>query len=84
LQARQRNSNFGDVQASPDLSVSKTGAVAFVGSTAMHPSELYVMDSANAKPRRLTNFNAFIDGVTLGRTESIEWQGRTVFSKMVR
>jgi dipeptidyl aminopeptidase/acylaminoacyl peptidase len=41
----------------------------------MHPSELYVMNSANAKPRRLTNLNSFIDGVTLGRTESIEWQG---------
>jgi dipeptidyl aminopeptidase/acylaminoacyl peptidase len=79
LQGPARKLELGDVQASPDLSVSKTGAVAFVGSTAMHPSELYVMDSANAKPRRLTNFNAFIDGVTLGRTESIEWQGPNGF-----
>jgi dipeptidyl aminopeptidase/acylaminoacyl peptidase len=79
LQGAAKKLDLGDVQASPDLSVSKTGAVAFVGSTAMHPSELYVMDSANAKPRRLTNFNAFIDGVTLGRTESIEWQGPNGF-----
>ncbi len=79
LQGAAKKLELGDVQASPDLSVSKTGAVAFVGSTAMHPSELYVMDSANAKPRRLTNFNSFIDGVTLGRTESIEWQGPNGF-----
>lgn len=75
LQGAAKKLELGDVQASPDLSVSKTGAVAFVGSTAMHPSELYVMNSANAKPRRLTNLNSFIDGVTLGRTESIEWRG---------
>jgi dipeptidyl aminopeptidase/acylaminoacyl peptidase len=33
------------------------------------------MDSVNAKPRRLTNLNAFVDKLALGRTESIEWHG---------
>jgi dipeptidyl aminopeptidase/acylaminoacyl peptidase len=75
LQGSAKKLDLGDVQASPDLSVSKTGAVAFVGSTATHPSELYLMNSAGSKPRRLTNVNAFVDALNLGRVESIEWRG---------
>jgi dipeptidyl aminopeptidase/acylaminoacyl peptidase len=72
---------LGDVEASPDLSVSKTGAVAFVGSTATHPAELYVMESRSAKPRRLTDLNAFVESVALGRTEAVEWQGPNGFQE---
>jgi dipeptidyl aminopeptidase/acylaminoacyl peptidase len=72
---------LGDVEASPDLSVSKTGAVAFVGSTATHPGELYVMEPRSAKPRRLTDLNAFVEGVALGRTEAVEWQGPNGFQE---
>jgi dipeptidyl aminopeptidase/acylaminoacyl peptidase len=67
--------DLGDVEASAEVTVSRTGAVAFIGSTASHPDELYVMDSPDAKPRRLTNINAFVDKLALGRTESIDWQG---------
>jgi dipeptidyl aminopeptidase/acylaminoacyl peptidase len=73
--------DLGDVEANAELSVSKTGAVAFVGSTKTHPNELYVMESVNAKPRRLTDVNAFVDGLTLGRTESIQWQGPNGFKE---
>jgi dipeptidyl aminopeptidase/acylaminoacyl peptidase len=79
LQGTARKLELGEVEASPDLSVSKTGAVAFVGGTTTHPGELYVMNSVSAKPRRLTNVNAFVDGIALGRTESIEWQGPNGF-----
>ncbi len=57
------------------MSISTTGSIAFIGSTATHPGELYVLDSVNAKPRRLTDVNAFTDDLDLGRTESIEWTG---------
>ncbi len=67
------------VEVSPDLTVSKTGAVALVASTATHPNELYVLDSVGAKPRRVTNLNAFVDALTLGKTESIEWRGPNGF-----
>ncbi len=66
---------LGDVEAGADVSVANTGALAFIGSTASHPGEVYVMNSASAKPRRLTNLNAFVDKLALGRTESIDWQG---------
>jgi dipeptidyl aminopeptidase/acylaminoacyl peptidase len=86
LSGKARLLDLGDVEANDGLgtttsndttsmSVSRTGAIAFIGTTANHPSELYVLDSVNAKPRRLTNVNAFTDNLDLGRTESIEWDG---------
>lgn len=71
----QANDGLGTTtSAGPtDVSVSRKGVIAFIGSTSTHPSELYVLDSIAAKPRRLTNVNAFLDNLSLGRTESIEW-----------
>ena len=79
LQGAAKKLDLGEVQASRDLSVSKAGVVAFIGSTATHPSELYAMNSVNEKPRRLTNVNAFVDGLTLGHTEPLVWQGPNGF-----
>jgi dipeptidyl aminopeptidase/acylaminoacyl peptidase len=81
LSGAAKKLDLGDVQAHADLSVSKSGVVAFVGSTASHPDELYVMDSVTAKPRRLTDVNAFVDSLMLGRTESIAWQGPDGFQE---
>ena len=57
------------------FSFSKGGVLAFTGLTATHPAELYVMDSLRSKPRRLTHFNDFTDGLTLGRSVSVDWTG---------
>jgi dipeptidyl aminopeptidase/acylaminoacyl peptidase len=86
LSGKARLIDLGDVEANNGLgvttsddttrmSISRTGAIAFIGSTATHPGELYVLDSVSAKPRRLTDVNAFTDSLDLGRTESIEWTG---------
>lgn len=75
LSGAARQLDLGDVQAHADLSVARTGTIAFIGSTASHPSELYVMSSVNAKPRRLTNLNAFVDDLKLGRTQPLQWDG---------
>ena len=74
LSGAAKKLDLGEVEAGADVSVSKTGALAFIGSTTAHPGELYVMDSVSAKPRRLTNLNTFVDSLALGRTESVEWQ----------
>jgi len=79
LMGAAKRLDLGEVQAAPQLSVSKTGAIAFIGSTATHPDELYIMDSVNAKPRRLTDVNAFVDGLTLGGTGSVDWRGPNGF-----
>jgi dipeptidyl aminopeptidase/acylaminoacyl peptidase len=86
LSGKARLIDLGDVEANNGLgvttsddttrmSISRTGAIAFIGSTKTHPGELYILDSVNAKPRRLTDVNAFTDDLDLGRTESIEWTG---------
>lgn len=54
-----------------EASVARNGAVAIVGSTPTRPRELYLMDSVTAKPRRLTDFNAYFETLELGRSERI-------------
>ncbi len=68
--------DLGDIQPSRGApSVSNGGAIAFIGTTAGHPGELYYMASAGARPRRLTDLNAFVDSLHIGRTDSIAWRG---------
>ena len=81
LSGAAKKLDLGDVQVNPDVSVSSTGAIAFIGSTPEHPGELFVMTSTRAKPRRLTNLNGFVDSIALGRTESIEWIGPNDFKE---
>ena len=73
----EANNGLGTTTSSDttSMSVSRTGVLAFIGSTPEHPCELYVLDSLRAPPRRLTDVNAFIDKFDLGRTQSIEWDG---------
>ncbi len=73
--------DLGDVQVSSPLSISSRGAAAFIGATSMQPAELYVMDSTRAKPRRLTNVNAFAAKLDLGRSESLQWKGPDGFAE---
>ncbi|HKI43699.1 MAG TPA: S9 family peptidase [Balneolales bacterium] len=67
--------DLGDVNPGYSLSVSNNGVIAFTGSTANHPQELYVMDSVTGKPRRLTDLNGFVDNLALGKATGIDWKG---------
>jgi dipeptidyl aminopeptidase/acylaminoacyl peptidase len=64
-----------------DLSLGKNGALAFVGSTATHPDELYYMSSLDRSPRRLTAFNGAIASRQLGRVETLTWSGPNGFAE---
>ena len=57
------------------VSTSRSGRMAFVASTGGRPGELYWRKSAADPPERLTDFNAGIAALDLGRVESIEWKG---------
>lgn len=74
LSGKARVLDLGDVEAGGEPSVASNGAIAFIGSTAAHPDELYVLSSPGAKPRRLTDTNAFVDTLDLGRSETIRWK----------
>ena len=58
-----------------DAVIGKNGSIAFVGSEPGRPAELYVMASAAAAPRRLTDLNGGIAARELGRVETFTWQG---------
>ncbi len=56
-----------------DGSVSNTGAIAFTGSEANHPNELYYMSSASGTPRRLTSYNDAVAKLDLGKVQPVTW-----------
>jgi dipeptidyl aminopeptidase/acylaminoacyl peptidase len=79
LPGKARRIDLGAIQPAwsfwVDMTVGPKGDVAFTGSTAAHPAELYYMSSVDAAPKALTNFNAPIAPLNLGRVQSIDWQG---------
>ena len=79
LKGRARKLPLGDVNPTStywvDMTIGPKGEIAFAGSTASQPSELYYKASPNDAPKRLTNFNQEIAGLELGKFDRFEWQG---------
>jgi len=73
LEGAARKLALGDIAAVAGASVSTNGRIALVGSEAMRPAELYVMDSPTSAPRRLTDLNAPVARLALGRSERLTW-----------
>lgn len=61
------------------LDVSRSGRLALTGSEPNRPSELYYKETPDSPPQRLTDFNAHIAALELGRQESIRWRGPDTF-----
>lgn len=81
-----RKISLGDIQPSwvswwVEMNVGPKGDIAFIGSTAGHPSELYYMPSIDAAPKALTNFNAETATLSLGRVQSLDWRGPDGFDE---
>lgn len=57
-----------------DMNVGRNGSIAFTGSDPAQPTELYFMASPSATPKKLTDFNAEVRTLTLGKTETIRWE----------
>jgi dipeptidyl aminopeptidase/acylaminoacyl peptidase len=57
-----------------DVAVAKDGAIAFTATDPMRPAELYYMASATSAPKRLTDANAEVASMALGKTEVITWK----------
>jgi len=73
LNGRARRVDIGPLLHISDLTVSRTGVIAFIGSDADSPPEVFVMASVRARPRRVTHFNAALADLDLGRTETLRW-----------
>jgi dipeptidyl aminopeptidase/acylaminoacyl peptidase len=56
------------------VSTSGNGKIAMIASASDVPPEIYVMDSANGVPRTLTNLNAAVGALDLGKSEEVAWK----------
>ncbi len=57
-----------------EIDAGRSGRIAFMATRPSRPAELYVMDTPQSKPRRLTEFNAWADSVAFGQMERVTWQ----------
>jgi dipeptidyl aminopeptidase/acylaminoacyl peptidase len=77
LDGTARKLDTGDVSPNSsyfvDMAVSKDGAIAFAGTSPMRPAELYYMASPAAPVERVTDVNAEIAALAIGKTDVIEW-----------
>ena len=60
-----------------DMSISKDGAIAFTGTTALHPSELYYMATPTSAVQQMTMINDELATIPLGKSEVIGWKNDT-------
>jgi dipeptidyl aminopeptidase/acylaminoacyl peptidase len=58
-----------------DASMNTRANIALTGSEPNRPSEVYFLASPQSPLLRLTNYNAAIEQLELGRSERIEWNG---------
>lgn len=70
LSGTARRLDLGPVATVDAVDVARGGAVALVGREPGRPAELYVAGAEGA-PRRLTDFNARLAGLALGRSERL-------------
>lgn len=68
--------NFGKLAVSGQgsVDVSRTGQVAVIATSPSHPAELYLASNPAEEPARVTDLNAEIAGLKLGKTESLFWK----------
>ena len=66
--------DLGPIAEYTGLAVGPAEKLAVVGSEAQRPPELYLLESLDGEPRRLTDFNLEIASRSLGKTESLTWK----------
>lgn len=72
LDGQTRQLKLGELSPS-EFNVGKTGAIAFVASTATTPPELYVQENPATSPRRLTDFNDELRKLSYGKVTELTW-----------
>lgn len=55
------------------FSVAENGRFSFVGNTAQHPNELFLLEQNSSDPERITNSNPWLDNKTLGKQEVVTY-----------
>lgn len=79
LDGPARRLDTGSAVPGPSISVSRSGQIALLASEPDRPNELYFQDAPGSQFQRLTDFNAHIAALELGKQESIRWRGADDF-----
>ena len=64
----------GDLASITSLSISDAGPMVLTGVKKTYPVEVYYKANMNAEPVALTSFNSFIEDLTMGEQEGLEWK----------
>ncbi len=75
IDGSRKRLDVGKAIVGPGYTVSRTGQIAFIALETCLPAELYIMETPESLPRRLTDFNAHIAALNLGEQETIRWRG---------
>jgi dipeptidyl aminopeptidase/acylaminoacyl peptidase len=71
--------NIGEVAETYELSVSKSGSIAFIGEERYRPVEIYFLANKDAAPIRITDFNKQTATKKHGKREGITWNSTSGF-----
>lgn len=82
LHGHVKRINVGSVNPIGDFGggIGRSGAIAFVGTTARHPGEIYYR-AADGRIMQLTDYNAWLDRRRLGRVRPLDWRGPDGFAE---
>jgi dipeptidyl aminopeptidase/acylaminoacyl peptidase len=57
-----------------EYNVGKNNSIAFIASTPQSPQELYILETPESTPKKLTNLNVEVRNIPLGKQETFSWK----------
>lgn len=57
-----------------EYNVGKNNAIAFIASSPKSPQELYILETPESTPKKLTNFNDEVRTISMGKQETFSWK----------
>ena len=57
-----------------EYNIGKNNSIAFIASTPQSPQELYILETPESTPKRLTNLNVEVRNIPLGKQETFTWK----------
>jgi dipeptidyl aminopeptidase/acylaminoacyl peptidase len=63
--------DIGQIDPTPDFSVARNGAIAFIGMLPDRPGDVYVLEPGASAPKRLSDWNAWMSAYAIPRVREI-------------
>lgn len=79
LDGPARRLDMGSAVPAAGITISRSGQIALLASEPDRPAEVYVISAPGSSPQRITDFNAHIAALELGKQEPMKWRGADNF-----